>query len=295
MSFTQQQLVQNLYLYDVENFKSLVETTLSKWERNSITPPIHKQISILKYFQEKTGVALPCFDTYSMQETEKLISISNMQDIFRTSKELVLNFPSEMTNSDNLTVNILRDAQSIDKIININMDMDKTFNHNNSQLTSEQFKEWALHDSNSFYVCKYNDQFFGLLFTLRLKIDSFEKIMNFKTDEKNLSVEDFATFDEKGSNYIISFFAMNDKAASILFTRYYAHIIAHQKNIDEIGAITMMSDAKKLLTNINLNYYSSKVIDNTLKLRSYRETLTKFLASEIFMKIIFSANEFESN
>ena len=291
MGFTQQHLVQDLYLYDIDNFKSLVESTLSKWERGSMTPPLHKQISILQYFQGKTGQALPCLDTYSRHETEGLICQTGMQNLLGKSKELVLNFPSEMISSDNLTVYALKDSQTIDKIININIDMDKTFSHDYTQLRPEQFKEWALHSSNSFYVCEYNEQFFGLLFTLRLKTDIFEKIMKFEMDERELTVEDFASFNERGTNYMLSFFAMNEKAGSMLFIRYYAHLIAHQNVIEEIGAITMMDDAKKLLKNMSLHQDSNKVLSETLEFHSYRETLSNFLASEKIMKIIFTVDK----
>ena len=291
IGFTQQQLVQDLYLHDIENFKSLVESTLSKWERDSITPALQKQVSILKYFQGKTGLALPCFDTYSIHETEDLICRTNMQNLLGKNKELVLNFPSEMISSDELTIYALKNSRAIDKIINIHMDMDKTFNQDYTQLRTQQIREWAEHDSNSFYVCEYNEQFFGLLFTLRLKTEIFEKMMKFEMDERELSVEDFASYNERGSNYMLSFFAMNDKAAAMLYIRYYAHIIAHQNVTDEIGANTMMDDVKKLLKDMSLKYYSNKIVNDTIELQSYRETLSDFLASEVVMKIIFSVDK----
>jgi hypothetical protein len=153
------------------------------------------------------------------------------------------------------------------------------------------FKEWALHPSNSFYVCEYKEQFFGLLFTLRLKPDIFNKIMNHEIKEKDISMDDFASFDEMGSNYTISFFAMNQKAASMLFIRHYAYLIANQKVIDEVGFATMMDDAKKLLKNMNLHYHASLEVTKELTLQTYRETLSNFLACENVVKMILSKQE----
>jgi len=284
-------LVHDLYSYDIGNFDALETSTLSKWERSVIRPKIAKQVSILKYFQEKTGVALPCWDNYSREETEELICKVGMQNLLGKSKELVLNFPSAMIGVDDLNVYQLRNSDMIDKVIAINMDLDKDFNHDFTQLKSAQFKEWALHPSNVFYVCEYQDQFFGLLFTLRLKPEVFKKIMDLEMDEKKLTVDDFASFDEIGTNYIVSFFAMNEKAASMLFIRYYAHLIANQKSIAEVGLATMMKDTKKLIGNMNLNHHASIKLDNGQELQTYSETLPNFLACEKVVKMILSKQE----
>ncbi len=288
---TQEQLVHDLYSYNIESFEGLDTNTLSKWERSITKPKLSRQVNILKYFQEKTEVALPCWNSYSVNETEELICKIGMQNLLGKSKELVLNFPSAMIGADDLNVYQLRNSDMIDKVIAINMDLDKDFNQDFTQLQSDQFKEWALHPSSSFYVCKYQDQFFGLFFTLRLKPEVFKKIMNFEIDEKELTIDDFASFDKMGSNYMLSFFAMNEKAASMLFIRYYAHLIANQKNIAEVGLATMMEDAKKLIGNMNLLYHGYKTLDNGLKLQSYRETLPNFLACEKVVKMILSKQE----
>jgi len=259
--FTQEELVHNLYSYNIDDFRGLDTTTLSKWERGVTKPKISKQVNIIKYFQK------------------------------RTNKELVLNFPDKMIAADDLKVSQLRNSKMIDKVIDINIDLDKGFNHKFTELLPEHFKEWALHPSNSFYVCEYNNQFFGLLFTLRLKPDSFEQIMDLTMREKDLTLNDFASFNEMGCNYIISFFAMNNKAASILFIRYYAHLIANQKVIQEVGVATMMEDARKLLSNMHFIHHASLEIDKEQVIQTYRETLPAFLACEKVVKMILSKQE----
>ncbi len=288
---TQEQLTHDLYTHDIDSFEGLETTTISKWERGVTKPTIGRQISILKYFQERTGTALPCWDDYTVDEAEELICKIGMQNLLGKSKELVLNFPAAMIGADNLNVYQLCNSDMIDKVIAINMGLDKDFNHDSTQLQSDQFKEWALHPSNSFYVCKYQDQFFGLLFTLRLKPEVFKKIMSFEIVEKELTVDDFASFDEMGCSYMLSFFAMNEKAASMLFIRYYAHLIANQKVIAEVGLATMMEDVKKFISNMNLHYHGSKSFGEGLESQTYRETLPNFLASEKVVKMILSKQE----
>ena len=288
---TQEQLVHDLYSYDIESFEGLDTATLSKWERSVTKPKLSKQVNIIKYFQQQTDMALPCWDSYSADETEELICKVGMKNLFGKSKELVLNFPSKMMGADDLIISQLRNSEMIDKVIDINIELDRAFNQKFTELLPVHFKEWALHPSNSFFVCEYKNQFFGLLFTLRLKPDAFEKIMNFEIKEKDLTMDDFASFDEVGSNYAISFFAMNDKAASMLFIRYYAYLIANQKFISEVGVATMMEDARKLLKNMNLSQHASFEINKDLIFQTYRETLFNFLACENVVKMILSKQE----
>jgi hypothetical protein len=115
--------------------------------------------------------------------------------------------------------------------------------------------------------------------------------MNCEIQERDLTLNDFASFDEMGSNYILSFFAMNEKAASMLFIRYYAHLIANQKVIEEVGVATMMEDAKKIIGSLNLKYHTSTMIRGDLELQTYRETLPNFLASEKVIKMILSRQD----
>ena len=288
---TQNQLTEELYLYDTDNFSNLETTTISKWERGTTKPKVGRQVSILKYFQKQTGSALPCFDKYTVLETEEMICKVGMQNLLGKSKELVLNFPSAMIGTDDLHVYQLRNSTMIDEVIAINVDMDKDFNHDTSLFNAKQFKEWALHPSNSCYSCEYKGQFFGLLFTLRLKPEVFERIMDQEIDEKDLTVEDFASFKEMGCNHMISFFAMNEKAATMLFIRYYAHLIANQKVIVEVGLATMMEDVKKFIRNMNLHHHGSKSVGKGLTMQTYRETLPVFLTSEEVVKMILSKQD----
>jgi len=285
---TQDQLSHALYTFDNENFASIDSNTLSKWERDIIKPQISKQVLLIKYFQEQTHTALPCFTNYSVAETEALICRAGMKNLLGNSKELVLNFPSDTMRADDLLVYSLRNSENLEKIIDINLGLDKDFNHDTTGFQLAQLKAWALHPSSSFFACDYQGQFFGLLFTLRLKPEVFERIMNLKIEERDLELEDFASFDEMGCNHMISFFAMNEKAASMLFVRYYAHLIANQSVIKEVGLATMMNDARKFISNMHLHYHASKMLGEKLELQTYRETLGNFLASEKVIKMILS-------
>jgi len=284
--FTQDQLVHKLYVHDVKSFEALDTSILSKWERGVTQPKIAKQVSIVKYFQKETNEALPCFGNYSVEKAESLICEVGMKNLLGKSKKLVLDFPSSVIGIDELKVYHLRNSEQMDRYLEINVDLDQVFNHKYTGLTFEKFRAWAVNPVNSFFVCEYRGQFFGLLFALRVKPEIFEKLLSFEMKEEELTDSDLATFDEVGSNYIISFFAMSTLAANLLFLRYYAHLIANQHHIDEVGIATMMNDGEKLIANMNFTLYKSIELPNDLLLRSYRATLANFLAHEKVLNLI---------
>ncbi len=288
---TQEQLVHDLYSYDIENFEGLDTSTLSKWERNITKPKASKQVNILKYFQTKTGVALPCWDSYSIDETQDLICKAGMRNLIGKRKQLICNFPSEMMNVDDMKVYPVRNSERMDALIESNMHLHQSFNHELTQITRKQFKEWALHPDNLFLACEHKGSFLGLFFTARLKPEVFNEILDFKMKKSEITASDFASFDEMGSHLMLSFYAVNEKAATMLLIRYYAHLIANQKHIAEIGGVTINDEAKKIVSNMNLHYYTSKTTDDNVKIEAYRQTLANILASENAVKMLLVKQE----
>ena len=82
---TQEEIVHGLYIHDMDHFKGLDTSTLSKWERGVTKPKASKQVSIIKYFKSKTGKVLPCWECYSMVETEALICKAGMYNLIAIS------------------------------------------------------------------------------------------------------------------------------------------------------------------------------------------------------------------
>jgi transcriptional regulator with XRE-family HTH domain len=288
---TQRELGEHLYGYDTQNFAGLDTGTISKWERCITQPTLARQVGIVRYFQQQVDTALPCWEGYSIEETEQMICKTGMQNLLGKSKTLILNYPSKMISIDDLSVSQLRTGVQIDEVIDTHMDLDRGINHKFADLSPERLKQWALHTSNSFFLCEYKQRFFGLLFTLRLKPTAFDALVSLKKREADLTIEDFASFKERGSNYILSFFAMNDKAATLLFIRYYAHLIANQKVIEEVGTTVMMEDSRRLIANMHFTIYAERTNETGGRLSAYRESLSDFLASEEVMKIVFSRQE----
>ena len=287
---TQEELVQKLSAYD-ENFMGVDTRTLSRWEVAQTQPSMSRQITVVNYFSTLSGHVLSCFENYTKDEIQAQICKIGLANLLGKNKELVLNFPSSYILADNIKITHLRDSKTIDKTISVALRLDKEFTDNYSQILGSDFKEWALHPSTLFLVCEVQDQFFGLLFTLRLKTEVFEKIMSFEMEEKDLNLSHFASFNEDGCNYILNFFAQSQKAASLLYVRYYAHLIANQDTISKVGAIAMMSEGKKLIERINLSHLKEMSIDG-YKLSSYEATLKDVLVNQAVLKMIFQKQDF---
>jgi len=285
---TQEELVNALYVYDIDLFEALDTSTLSKWERGITHPKAAKQVSIIKYFQKETGAILPCWDNYNIQEAEEQICQAGVVNLLGKSKQLVLNFPSNMMHFEDFKVYPVRHSDRIDTLLDINMDLHKNANHPFAQISLEQFSSWALHPSHLFLVCEYKKEILGLFFSLRLKPEVFQKIINFEMKKSELSMEDFASFDEMGSNFMLSFYALNNKIATMLFIRYYAHLIANQTRIEEIGVITALDDVKRVVHNMNLDETKSMKMEDQVELKAYRQSLSKVLVSENVVKMLFS-------
>ena len=77
----------------------------------------------------------------------------------------------------------------------------------------------------------------------------------------------------------------------MLFIIYYAYLIANQKYIAEIGGVVNSKEAYKLVSNMNLQYYSKNITDDNVEVKGYRQTLLDVLASEHVVKMLLAKQE----
>lgn len=290
--FTQEQLVNQLYLFDIEVFGGLNTSTLSKWERNITQPTMSKQIKLMKFFQKQSGLALPCWHELSYNATEDALYNVGIKDILRKSKQYVLSFPSKTMHINDLKVYPVRDFSAIDILLDMNLVIHKDFNPKYTQIQIEQFKEWALHPSNFFIVCEYKGAFVGIFFTIRLKQKIFDKLINFKMKKSDIVMDDFASMNEEGCNFILSFYALNQKISSLLIIRYYAYLITNQEFISSVGSITSQEEAKKIILNMHLNHHKSKIVQDNIKIDSYQAIIADVFAHENVINMIMLNQNF---
>ena len=285
---TQEKLAQDLYVHDTELFEGLDTGTIGKWERGLTKPKASKQASILKYFQLQTNSALPFLDEYQLEELEGLLCKIGMKNMLGKNKKHVYDFPSDMMSMDDINVTALHNFDGMEQVIENNMFLHKDVTHPYSQLSRKQFLEWALHPSNLFLFCEHKGSSLGLMFLVRVKPDIYKKIINFEMKKSDLTTDDFASYDEMGSHMILSFFALNSKAATLLYIRYYAHLIANQDNIAEVGGISHTDEGRNIASKMNLKFHKSFIAEDGIKIMSFSQTLANVLSSEYVVKMLLS-------
>ncbi len=282
---TQEELVQELYSFS-DVFEGLDTSTLSRWERGITKPRIDKQIQILKLLQSKSNFILSCFENSDKHLIEDELCKIGIKNLIGSSKEHILNGPTKYFKMKYASVNHIRSAEDIDKALRMPYSTILNLTDNVYELSLETTKTWALHPSSFFIYSQYHEEFAGMFFSLRLKPAIFKKLINFEIKLKEITVDDFASFEDIGCSFPIAFFAYNDKISSLLIVRYYAHLIANQDVIEEVGTSPLLGGAKHIVQNINLKFHKNKKVKQGT-LESYSAPLMDVLINESVLKIIF--------
>jgi|GEM_PF-5167494 len=290
-AMTQESLAHALYAFDPDTFGGIDTTTVSKWERGVTQPPVGKQVRILQFFQAHSGLPFPALHHRTTTETESIICRNGIENLIVGKKrDLVLNFPSEMMRPQDIIVSHLRSRSNMDALIEVVADIR---NYNNPSLLAvspRKLREWALHPSSLFLVSTYKEIVTGIFFLIKLKTEAFDRIVSFRQSVDSVETDDLAAPEERESHYALAFFALNALSASVLFLRYYAHIIANQNRINRIGATATLEDAKKIIANIDLEHLGTYRAENK-EADAYAASIHRVLASSNVMKMIFRKEE----
>jgi len=107
---------------------------------------------------------------------------------------------------------------------------------------------------------------------------------------KDIIIDDFASFSEQGCNFPMAFFAYNEKSSTLLIIRYYAHLIANQGVIKEIGTTPLLNSAKKIVQKMNMEKYKEKSVTQGT-LTSYHAPLCDVLINHAVLKMIFAKQD----
>ena len=288
-ALTQEQLVQKMYDFD-DTFSSLEVSSFSRWERGVSIPSISKMLKTVEVLSENSSSVLPCFEDIDTNSVEDELCITGVKNLIGNSKEHILNFPSLSFTADEIEVKHLRSAADIQKALSMPHEIMQSLAGADSFFGLELLQSWALNPNNLFLLSEYKGQFYGLFFILRLKPDVFEKMINFEIDPKEFTNDDFAAFDEMGCNFPIGFFAYNEKSSQMLFLRFYAHLIANQKVISQVGTIPLLPSAKKIVQKMNLHTHKEQQRPRGM-LTSYVAPLKDVLINEAVLKMIFHKQE----
>ena len=203
LGMTQDALAEALYLFDDRVFEGVTSTTVSRWERGFTAPSVSRIAGLLRFFQEKTRLPLPCVEAWDAAEVESLLCDERLHGLFRP-KTMVADL--DLRSDDFRVVNLRHHARA-EEILEINEMLHRSVNTPFTQVGLETFKRWMEYPGHLFTTVMYKESFLGLLFSLRLKPESFEEVMAFERMKADLTDEDFAAPHEEGSVYMLSFFS----------------------------------------------------------------------------------------
>ena len=284
-NLTQEELVHKCYNYH-EDFEGLDVGTLSRWERGITNPSVDKQIKLTKILRKYDNHIFPYINTYSRDEVEHELSVKSINSLIGNSKEHILKFPHSDLITQNLKITNVKETNNIETILKMPNDVLTTLLNNHYNLNIETLSSWVKHKNNLFLVSEYKDNFFGMIFVLRVKPTVFENLLSYKCDLASLSDSDFAQDSEIGCSFPVTFFAYNQTTAALLYLQYYANLIANQDYISDVGITPILDSSIKLAEKIGLVKYKTVKTDRGEN-SSYKASLEDVLLREDVFKMLF--------
>ena len=282
LGMTQDALAEALYLFDDRVFEGVTSTTVSRWERGFTAPSVSRIAGLLRFFQEKTRLPLPCVEARDTAEVESLLCDERLHGLFRP-KTMVTDL--DLRSDDFRVVNLRHHARA-EEILEINEMLHRSVNTPFTQVGLETFKRWMEYPGHLFTTVMYKESFLGLLFSLRLKPESFEEVMAFERMKADLTDEDFAAPHEEGSVYMLSFFSLSQDVATLLFRRFFAHLIAYQKETEKVGYVSSFEEAWQLAKRLGLQESGlSQSGEETVK--AFSADLFTLFRTPLAVKVLF--------
>ncbi len=285
---TQEQLVQELYNTD-DSFQGLDVGTLSRWERGMTRPSIRRQIEIVRHFQHYSKNVFPCFDGLSHDDIEAELCKAGAHNLLAGNKRFIFDFPSYIMQVGDLKMTHIRHTDDVDRLLKMPYSLHQRMMGAHMKLAPEHLKAWALDPRNLFLITEFQEQTFGMLFALRLRPEVFKRVIAFTLALNDLDEKDFANLDEPGCILSLVFFAYNDQNAVLLLIRHYAHLIAEQESIEEVGALTAHPDGRRFVKRLHFKEHHTHSTFSDIV--SYRGSLESLLLNEDVLKMLFQKDE----
>ncbi len=278
---TQQELVELLFDFHPV-FHGLDTVTLSRWERNITSPNIERQRYFIEAMQPFDDTIFPAFDAIDMDAIENVMFTKGIQKVIGRHKTFILDFPTEIIETDAISMTDLRELDDPLPTLHIAHTFLKKVTDDYAQIPFERYSSWAIHPSSRFLLATYHKQFFGVLFSLRLKQEPFDALMTFQKEEKSITVEDLAPENEDGCEYPLTMLGYTEEVATLLSLRYYRHLISCQGKTGCAGTFPKRKEGEKLARTLGLERYQSNGTYHT-----YRANMVDVLLNRYILTILF--------
>ncbi len=279
---TQEELVNHLYMHD-DLFIKLDVVTLSRWEREVTRPNFERQRKLIQAFRKFSDDIFPghaLLDAaHILQQTTQL----GITKIVGKHKRYILDFPKDLININNITISDMKTTSYFESSLKLTYQLHKKITNNVSNLTQNHFKIWASHPKSFFLLANYDEHFFGMLFSLSLTQEAFNRLLAREMKESDIQEEHFAKEGEKEYVYPLGFFAYSEESATQLLLAHYHYLVSHQHTIDEVGILVKIEEGHKLAKELGLHPSTDM---STLPV-SYRAKIEDTLLNDNALSIVF--------
>jgi transcriptional regulator with XRE-family HTH domain len=287
LDYTQDDMVEKLYLFNDRLFDGLNSPTYSKWERNASQPSPHRLSEILYFIQQQNGnMALPFWQDVSDKDFEKELCHAGIVQLLGTTKTITHNLDLDILKMGNYSMMPLRHFERADELLEVHQILHEKVNPPFSRVGLDQFRKWNLDPQNFFYVLLYKNTFLGLFFALNLKPSVFDQLIAMQKRKIDLTQDDFIDPDETGSIYLLSSFSLDASVTTMLIRRLYAYLVVNQDHIKDIGLITAQSDIQRLAERMSFRHQDI-LSDAEMELHSYSAALQEMIRGEDFVRALF--------
>ena len=284
-SLTQEELV-NLLFQSNDIFSGLDAVTLSRWERCLTYPNIERQQYFIKAMQSYSHSIFPCSDSLSLEEVEKEVYEKGIQKVIGKHKRFILTFPNELLDEDAMQFNTLDTFKNPHDYLNLTYTFIKKITNEMINIDFERFEQWAKHPSSFFLIASYQRQFFGVMFSIRIKESIFNDLMHFKMSENDIKLEHLASCEEKGCEYPFTLFTYTEQTATILILRYYAHLLKHKNHIGTLGSLPKSPEGEKLISTLGLKHFRNDPKEVS-PIKAYQATMEEVLLNPYALNMLF--------
>jgi transcriptional regulator with XRE-family HTH domain len=283
-NLTQEDLVEYLYNFD-DIFQGLDAVTLSRWERCLTSPNIARQQKFIQAMQNFCSDIFPCWQTIPFTTIENTMYQKGIQKIIGKHKKFILDFPIDIIDENKISFTTINNVPNPYVYLELTRTFINKITKSYLQIKPEVFNKLALHPSSFFLLATYQHQFFGVIFSFRLKKDSFEKLISQQITENEIDINDLAQDKEIGYEYPFTFFAYTEQTATILALRYYIHLLQNQHIIKSLGSVPKSVDGKKLVETLGLKDISPDVKKYP---KAFTANIIEVLTNPYILKMIFT-------
>jgi len=282
---TQDDLV-NLLFQSHETFYGLDTVTLSRWERGITYPNPERKQQFIKTLASIDNSIFPCSNVLPIKETEKEVYEKGIQKFIGKHKRFILNFPTDLIDEKQMQFTHLEESEDTNSHLDLIYSFLKKITKDKIGIDRNLFQQWAEHPSTFCLIASYQNQFFGVIFSIRLLPEVLEKVLNFEMKEEDIQVHDLAKPDEEGCEYPITMIAYTEQAATVLILRYYTHLMKHKKNILALGCLPKFSEGEKLISSFGLTQRQAELPKKS-SIHAYQADIGDVLTNPNILNMLF--------